>query len=299
MTFEQLAIFVAVAEREHLTNAAQAIGLTPSAVSASIKTLETAYGVQLFHRVGRRIELTAAGRNFLPEAQAILSRARGASLVLSELGALQRGVLDVWASQTIANYWLPPLLMRFHDRWPGIALNLTVSNTKGVVQAVLDGRAEVGFVEGSVDEGALHRRVLAQDQMVIVAAADHPLAHGHSVPPDELGALTWILREEGSGTRSEFETALSALGLDPATLRVAMVLPSNEAVLSAVQSGSAATAISRAAADTLIAAGRLSILNAPLPVRQFQSLVHKERHASGAVAALLDLARSVHTSSST
>lgn len=65
MTFEQLSIFVAVAEREHLTKAAFSIGLTPSAVSSAIRNLETSYGVELFHRVGRRIELTNEGRVFL------------------------------------------------------------------------------------------------------------------------------------------------------------------------------------------------------------------------------------------
>ena len=146
MTFEQLSIFVAVAEREHLTKAAAAIGLTPSAVSASIKALEAFYGVQLFHRVGRGIELTKAGRIFVAEAQATLARARSAALVLSELGALERGTLDVYASQTIASYWLPQRLMRFHRAFPGIDIRLTVGNTNTVSQAVHDVLAEVGFV---------------------------------------------------------------------------------------------------------------------------------------------------------
>lgn len=120
MTFEQLAIFVAVAEREHLTRAAEALRLTPSAVSASIKALEAFYNVQLFQRVGRGIELTQAGRAFLGEARAVLARAEAASLVLSELGSLSRGKLTIHASQTIATYWLPPRLMAFHDRYPGI-----------------------------------------------------------------------------------------------------------------------------------------------------------------------------------
>ncbi len=78
MTFEQLSIFVAVAERQHLTRGAAAIGLTPSAVSASIKALEGFYNVRLFERVGRGIELTQAGRVFLDEAKATLARARAA-----------------------------------------------------------------------------------------------------------------------------------------------------------------------------------------------------------------------------
>src|SRR3546814_18245807 len=102
MTFEQLAIFVAVAEREHLTQAAEAIHLTPSAVSAAIKNLETYHGVELFHRVGRRIELTETGRIFLVEAKSMLARVRAAALMLSELSGLQRGNHGLPAIQTNA-----------------------------------------------------------------------------------------------------------------------------------------------------------------------------------------------------
>ena len=90
MTFEQLRIFIAVAEREHLTRAAEAIGLTASAVSSAIKNLEAFYNVELFHRVGRNIELTESGRVFLGEAKATLARVRNAELILSEMGGPNR-----------------------------------------------------------------------------------------------------------------------------------------------------------------------------------------------------------------
>lgn len=93
MTFEQLRIFIEVAEREHLTRAAEAIGLTPSAVSSAIKTLEAFYNVELFHRVGRSIELTESGRVFLGEAKATMARVRNAELILAEMGGLTRSTL--------------------------------------------------------------------------------------------------------------------------------------------------------------------------------------------------------------
>ena len=115
MTLEQLRIFVAVAEREHLTRAAEALNLTPSAVSSAIRVLEERYATALFHRTGRRIELTEAGLAFLPEARATLARAQSADLFLTEIGGLKRGTLTLAASQTVAGYWLPPRLMRFHQ----------------------------------------------------------------------------------------------------------------------------------------------------------------------------------------
>ena len=91
MTLEQLRIFVAVAEREHVTGAARDINLTQSAVSAAIAALEARYATRLFDRVGRRIELTQAGRLFLTEARAVLARAAAAETVLMDLAGLARG----------------------------------------------------------------------------------------------------------------------------------------------------------------------------------------------------------------
>lgn len=290
MTFEQLSIFVAVAEREHLTKAAAAIGLTPSAVSASIKALEAFYGVQLFHRVGRGIELTKAGRTFVGEAQATLARARSAALVLGELGALARGTLDVYASQTIASYWLPQRLMRFHEAFPGIDIRLTVGNTKTVSQAVHDGLAEVGFVEGAINDPALSSRTVAQDAMVIIVSPSHPLANKKNVKGDELLTETqWVMREAGSGTRSEFEAALIAVGYDPSCLKIAMTLPSNEAVLSALIEGTCAAALSSIVARSFVRQGDLKIVDFPLPPRAFIALRHKERHQSHTAAKLMEM----------
>ncbi|MGO4436656.1 LysR substrate-binding domain-containing protein [Rhizobium sp. RAF56] len=287
MTFEQLAIFVAVAEREHLTRAAEAINLTPSAVSAAIKNLEAFYGVELFHRVGRHIELTEVGRGFLGEAKATLARVRSAELMLSEFGGLQRGSLRVSASQTIASYWLPPILMRFHADHPGIELELTIGNTRTVSQAVLEGSAELGFVEGAIDAPALSARAIARDALVIVVSPAHPWADGRKLDVDDIvSGGPWVMREEGSGTRSEFEAAISRLSRSPRDLNVALVLPSNEAVLSAIRAGSCAAAISSAAAGLYLQEGLLVRAAFDLPGRDFRLLRHKERHASKAAAAL-------------
>ena len=287
MTLEQLTIFVAVAEREHLTHAANAIGLTPSAVSASIRTLEGFFGVQLFDRIGRRIELTQAGRTFLGEAKATLARAQAASLVLSELGGLERGVIEIYASQTIATYWLPPRLMAFHQAYPKIDLRLTVGNTAAVARGVLDGTAEIGFIEGHVDEAGLAVKRIADDELVIVVPRGHPLAGARGITPQMLaGEVSWVMREEGSGTRAMFEAALTAMIGWPLELQIALVLPSNEAVLSAVRGGTFATAVSRLAAAPFIETGELAIVNFALPARAFMSLRHKERHHTLAVREL-------------
>ncbi|RCK53623.1 LysR family transcriptional regulator [Thalassospira profundimaris] len=291
MTFEQLRIFVAVAQREHLTRAAEIINLTPSAVSAAIKNLETYYGVELFHRVGRRIELTATGRIFLDEARATLARARAAELTLAELGGLQRGTLNVAASQTIASYWLPPVLMRFHDQYPRIEINLAIGNTRNVSDAILNGTSDLGFIEGEIDEPALLMREIAKDALMVIVAPNHDWAHGHPLTFADLVTQTsWVLRETGSGTRSEFENALRREGVSPADLNIVMTFPSNESVISAAAAGNAAAVVSSSVALPFIEQGRLCAANITLPERSFMMLHHKERHHSRAASVLADIA---------
>ena len=107
MTLEQLRIFVAVAECEHVTQGARQLNLTQSATSAAVAALEERYATKLFDRIGRRIALTEAGRLFLKEAKAVLARASAAAKVLTDLADLTRGSLALAASRTVANDWLP------------------------------------------------------------------------------------------------------------------------------------------------------------------------------------------------
>ncbi|HET6306026.1 MAG TPA: LysR substrate-binding domain-containing protein [Rhodopila sp.] len=289
MTLDQLRVFVAVAERQHVTRAAEALHLAQSAASASIAALEARHGAKLFHRVGRRIELTEAGAVFLLEARAVLARAEAAELVLSELGGLKRGTLSVHASQTIANYWLPRHLVAFRRAWPGIEIRLTTGNTTDVAAAVRQGVAELGFVEGVVDDPGLTSQRVARDQLVIVVGASHPWAEGGTVAPQQLLDSEWVLREPGSGTRSMFETALQGLGVCPAELRVVLEMASNEAVRSAVEAGMGATAISASVAAPSLEAGLLAQVEMKLPERDFCVLRHVERYASRAADALLEI----------
>jgi DNA-binding transcriptional LysR family regulator len=289
MTFEQLAIFVAVAEREHLTKAAAAIHLTPSAVSASIRNLEQHYGVELFHRIGRRIELTPTGRIFLEEARTLLARSKSVELILSELGGMQRGSLSVFASQTIASYWLPPRLMEFHNNFPGIELNLTIGNTRTVADAVISGEADLGLVEGELDEPALAASIVARDELVLVVGPSHPWAGKKALTADDVREGRWVMREVGSGTRSAFEETLDGMGIKASALNTVLVLPSNESILCALLAGSGATAVSRLAAQQYIESGRLCEIDFPASVREFRLLKHKERHASKAALTLIEI----------
>lgn len=228
MTLEQLRVFVAVAERQHVTRAAAVLNLAQSAVSAAIAALEARHGAKLFHRAGRGVELTEAGALFLVEARAILARVEAAGQVLSELGNLTRGTLAVHASQTIANYWLPRHLVAFRRQYPGIDIRLTIGNTARVAAAVHEGAADLGFIEGMIEDPMLTKDPVARDQTVIVVGTEHAWSTIDRLEPERLIETDWVLREQGAGTRSTFEAALQGFGVSPGALRVVLELPSNE-----------------------------------------------------------------------
>jgi DNA-binding transcriptional LysR family regulator len=289
MTLDQLRIFVAVAERQHMTQAAQALNLAQSAVSHAIAALETRHETKLFDRVGRRIELTEAGGVLLAEAHRILAQVDAADLALSDFGALKRGRLCVQASQTIASYWLPRHLVGFHQSNPHVTVQLKVGNTAQVAAAVQDGTVELGFVEGAVATDRLVCMPVARDQLVIVVGPAHPWAEGGLLTPSDLLQAVWVLREPGSGTRSAFEEALAHFGVSADQLQVAMELPSNEAVRAAVEAGLGATALSASVAASGLEAGLLQAANFLLPDRAFYLLRHPTRYQTRAARALVDM----------
>jgi len=283
VTLEQLRIFVAVAELEHMTRAAQSLNLTQSATSAAIAALETRYAVKLFNRIGRRIELTDAGRLFVLEARAVLARASAAETVLADFADLSKGSLALAASQTVGNYWLPPLIHRYQTQYPGIRLSLAIGNTEQVAACVIEGSADLGLIEGDIDEPALAVQPVADDELVLVVGAAHPWAKKRTVALRDLKTIRWVLREHGSGTRAVFESALAKFGVAAGDLDVALELPSNEAVRSAVAAGAGATVISKLVVTALLKTRALVALDLPLEKRRFSILRHKERYQTQAV----------------
>jgi len=291
MTLDQLRIFLAVAERTHVTRAAEALKMTQSAVSAALRSLEAQHHVRLFDRVGRGIALTESGRHFIPAAQAVLHQAETAELILDDLSSRPRGRLRIEASQTVATYFLPPLLVRLRQAHPDLSVLLGVGNTTSVARAVAEGAADLGFVEGEVAQDNLRARVVARDELVLVMRRNHPLAT-RAMSAERYRALDWVMREKGSGTRAEVESHLRQMGLALDDLSVLMEIPSNEAVLSAVAGSDCVSMVSQRAVEALAEGGAYQIRRvtwASRPERPFTVLSHPERHRTQAVEALLAL----------
>lgn len=284
MTLDQLRIFLAVAEREHVTRAAEALNLTQSATSAAIAALEARHAVRLFDRIGRRIVLTEAGKILVREARAVLARAELAERALEDLAGLSRGHLRIAASQTVANYWLPERLARYRAAWPGIEISVRIGNSEEAARAVRDLDADLGVIENACRDALLEARELAGDRMVMVVPT-----HAPDPRPDPAGA-NWVLREPGSGTRAAFDAWLAGRGVDPGALNGVLELPSNEAVLAAVEAGAGASILSWLVAARSVETDRTRALPVELPQRPFRLLRHRERRLTAAETAFVSIA---------
>src|SRR6202051_1261493 len=201
MTLEQLRIFIAVAEKQHVTRAATKLNRTQSATSSAIAALEARYGIKLFDRVGRGIVLTQTGRDFLGEARAVVARAKAAARVLDNLAGPNGASLSRAASQTVANYWLPQRIETFRKAYPGIDLHVTTGNTEEVAEVVHRGTADLGFDDGEVDDPSLSVRRMEGDTLAVVVGPNHPWSGKTRIAPKLLTGTGWMLREPGSGPR--------------------------------------------------------------------------------------------------
>jgi DNA-binding transcriptional LysR family regulator len=288
MTLEQLRIFVAVAHVEHFTRASQRLRLSQSAVSAAIAALEVEHGVLLFDRKRRQVELTAAGSVFLEDAEAVLAKVNAAVRRLHDLSELRMGHLAIAASQTVANYWLPRFLSSYRERYPGISIDLWDGNSTQVESRVLRGQAEFGIVEQRPRDTSLVTEVLAPDKLVAVVGRQHHWFNRKEVGWSELNQTAWIMREEGSGTRSLFESALIEHGIEPDSLDVKLVLKTGEAVRSAVTAGTAAAVVSTLVAAEAFKANALRALELISIGRHFVLLKPPGGNLTNAATAMID-----------
>ena len=177
MTLEQLRIFLAVAEHSHFTNAADALYITQPAVSAAIQSLESEYSVKLFHRIGRRIEITNAGKLLQIEAQKIMDQVGLTERGLRELNNLQQGELNIGSSFTIGNYWLPEKVSQFKQKYPGISVNCTLANADDICAGTATGLFDLGVIAGEVKptlKKVLIQEEVGSDRLEIIVGKSHP-----------------------------------------------------------------------------------------------------------------------------
>lgn len=259
-TFRQLEIFREVAERLSVTEAAHALHLAQPSVSTQLAKLEDALGLALLERLGKRLHLTAAGKEVLQGARELFEALDRLEMRLSQLDGLTAGQLRLGVVTT-AKYLVPRLLGPFCKTYPEVEIEFNISNRSEIIHRLSDNRDDLYVFSQPPQHLDIVATPLADNPLVVIAQAGHPLAKKHHLRWEDLANEPFISREAGSGTRRAIEEHFARFGW---TLTPKMTIESNEAIKESVAAGLGIAILSR---HTLIhtAAGNL----VELPVEQF------------------------------
>ncbi|MBL8341347.1 MAG: LysR family transcriptional regulator [Rubrivivax sp.] len=272
ITFRQLRVFVEVARTGNMTRVAEALHLTPPAVSMQVKEIESQVGLPLFDRQGRSVVLSTAGEYFLVHAKKLLAALKEADDAMARLKRVERGLLTVGMVST-AKYFVPHLLARFHEEHPGVEVKLRLANNRDQLVALMSaGEVDLAIMGRPPKELATRAEPFAAHPHVFVAPPGHPLLATPHAPAEALARHPFIVREDGSGTRAAMERWFAEHRVTPS---IAMELPSNETIKQAVIAGMGLTFLSQHTIGLELKTGMLAVLDiVHTPVVRTWNVVH-------------------------
>jgi DNA-binding transcriptional LysR family regulator len=247
MELRQLHTFVFAAESRSFTRCAETLGLTQAAVSQHVAAIEKDLGTALFDRGPRSVTLTDTGRRVYEHARQILDLIDRIREEAGRLASEVSGTIRIACSTVPSEWLLPEIMLKFRCAYPEVQEIVTISDSSSAILAVQSGGAEIGLVGELPRVANLCAKSVAQDELVLVVAPDHPLADRKRIRPRELCGQLLIVRESGSGSRRCVEQALSRVGLSLTDLRISMEVNSNDAIQAAVERGVGISFLSRRA----------------------------------------------------
>lgn len=285
-SLRQLEVFLETAHQQNITRAAKSLSMSQSAASSALKELEQQFGIQLFDRVGKRLQLNELGRLLQPRAEAFMEQAR--SLEGDFNRHADAGSLKVGATLTIGNYLMVPLMARYMEQASDAKVSLQVANTREIAERVVSFDLDVGLIEGELRHPELNITPWRDDELVVFCAPDHPLAQCRELNDSDLINAQWILRESGSGTRQVFERALHDL---LPQLNVMLELQHTEAIKRAVESGMGVGCLSQIALKEAFKHRTLVPLAVPQRDfrRRFYFILHRHKYLSAGIQRWLAL----------
>lgn len=234
----QLNVFLIAAETLNFTEAAQRLHMSQPSVSQHIQSLEQQFGLTLFNRAGRHLELTDAGVTLLPLAREMVGRSVQIKETMESLKGDVYGHLLVGCSTTPGKYVLPQLLAEFHRHHPRVRVTCQVAPQKTTLQMLCDGEVHFALAsEYQVSCKDVEFRRFMTDPVILLCPLEHPWATRSFIEPEELRDVDFIVREENSGTRNAVRVALETRGIAEDELNVLLTLGSSEAIAIAVQEG--------------------------------------------------------------
>ena len=280
-TFRQLMLLEAVARNSSFTRASEELFLTQPAVSTQIKQLEMEVGMPLFEHMGKRIFLTAAGREMVEFSRSIAQQFTDIRTVLEEMQGVQRGHLDIAVTST-AKYFAPYLLAAFCKSHAGITVNLNVTNREEILRQLADNIPDMAIMGNPPAGMPLVASSFMSNPLVVIAPPDHPLAQSSRIALHRLLEESFIVREKGSGTRNAIERFLEQRGLSMTT---SMEMSRNEAIKHAVMAGLGLGIVSIHTLEMEFKLGRLAVLNVEgFPILKDWHIVHREEKRFSAAA---------------
>lgn len=290
ITLHQLRIFRAVADHLSFSSAALELRISQPSVSYQVKELESAIGLPLLDRLGKRVQLTEAGQVLYGYTRRTLNLLDEAALALEDLRGIRRGSLRIGASTTVGIYVIPAALGAFKKRHPDLVISLEIGARGSVQEKVLNNELDLAVVGPPLQDPDLVSIPFLKDELVVVAPAGHPLARRTGLTLRDLREESFLMREPGSGTRWAVEKEARRAGV---ALRVGMELGSNGAIKHAVESGLGVAVLSRYAIGLEKASGDLVVLDvAGFPVRREWHIVHlRRRKLASAVQEFLEFLR--------
>jgi DNA-binding transcriptional LysR family regulator len=234
MNLNQLKIFYTLAREKSFSLAAKRLLLTQPAVTIQIHLLEDHFGVRLVERSGRNIELTEAGKVLYSYAEQILNMASEVENVLGDFRSLDKGLLKIDTSRTIAKYYIPKILPLFRERYPNIKINLRAGNSQEAVDWVLNFTSDIAIVARIDYPDKLAVIPVFEDELVLIASPNSGLFRMGETEFRELDGKPLIIREEGSAIRSLLLKEFEKEGIKP---NIVMELGNSDAIKELVNQG--------------------------------------------------------------
>jgi DNA-binding transcriptional LysR family regulator len=261
LTIRQLRVFCAVARHLSYTRAAEELGCQQPTASALVAELERATRLTLLEQRGKHLTLTDEGRELYTHAQQVIAVADEAWWAMAERRGSATTVskpLRVAADTTVGTYVLPHLLGAFHQRHPGVALQLGIANRAVVRARLLEGEVDLVIAGRPPEVEGLVAEPFLANPLVAISSPGHALVGQSRVALSRLAEEVFLLREEGSGTRAAIEEVFEVAGIP---LKVGMVLGHVEAIKRAVAAGLGVSVISALAVRREVQYRTLAILD--------------------------------------
>jgi len=272
ITLRQLRVFESVAQNLSYTKASQELHLSQPAVSMQVRQLEDVVGLPLFEKLGKQISLTEAGRELYHYSRGINRSLQEMEEVAESLKGVNRGRLSIAVASTI-NYFAPRLLAVFHQRYPGIALKLDVTNREQLVRFLDLNSVDLVLMGQPPDEIDVESETFMDNPLVVVAPPDHPLVGERGIKLKRLETEIFVMREPGSGTRQAMERWFAE---HQVAVRHGMQMTRNEAIKQAVRAGLGLSVVSLHTIELELETGRLKVLDVEgFPVVRQWHLVYR------------------------